>query len=42
MESCLWPVRTGTWRERAVAAAMLLEFLGLWGSYYLLAWALQR
>ena len=42
MESSFWPLRNGTWRERAAAAAILLELLGLWGCYYLLAWALQR
>jgi hypothetical protein len=42
MESCFWPIKEGTWRERVAAAIILLELLGLWAGCYLLAWLLQR
>ncbi|MFA5112392.1 MAG: hypothetical protein WC443_13355 [Desulfobaccales bacterium] len=41
MESCLWPYKGGTWREIAVAAAMLAELLLIWGSGYALFWLVR-
>ena len=38
MESYLWPCKGGTWRDCAVAAAMLAELLLIWGSGYALIW----
>ncbi len=38
MESYLWPCKGGSWRDRAVAAAMLAELLLIWGSCYALTW----
>ena len=41
MESCLWPCKGGTWREMAVAAALLTELLLIWGSGYALVWLVR-
>jgi hypothetical protein len=38
MESYLWPCKEGTWRDCAVAAAMLAELLLIRGSGYTLIW----
>jgi hypothetical protein len=38
MEHNIWPCKGGTWRDCAVAAAMLAELLLIWGSCYALAW----
>ncbi len=38
MESYLWPCKGGTWREWAIAAAMLAELLLIWGGWYALTW----
>jgi|GEM_PF-2437430 len=35
-ESSIWPCKGGTWREWALAAAMLAELLLIWGSFYAL------
>jgi hypothetical protein len=38
MESSLWPWKGGTWRDCAVAAAMLAELLLILASWYALTW----
>jgi hypothetical protein len=38
MESYLWPYKGGSWRDCAVAAAMLAELLLICGSWYALTW----
>ena len=38
MESSIWPCKGGTWRDCALAAAMLAELLLIWGSGYALIW----
>jgi hypothetical protein len=36
----LWPLRGGTWKERLLALADLLELLLLVAAFYCCAWAL--
>jgi hypothetical protein len=38
MESYLWPYKGGTWRDCALASAMLAELLLIWASCYALIW----
>lgn len=40
--SYLWPGKGGTWRERLLALALLLELFLIWGGFYLLAWRLTH
>ncbi len=41
MENYLWPCRGGTWREMALAAALVAELLLIWGSGYALVWLVR-